>query len=238
MLGTRRISRRSSTTSPSCTRKWGNYVEARTLFERALAIDRRDLDGDAPNVAALLPNLASLHLDLGEYADAERLATEALAIYRRVPDGASNDIAAVLDTLGVLRKRQGDYAGAERHYQDALAAFGPERNSVVRANLADLYEVIGDFARSEKLYSDVLREREEQYGPDQPAVARTLNNLGELYRSTGRLDEAARFHQRALAIRRRLGEHHPDIATSLNNLAFVDLDAGKYTMRSTCWARC
>ena len=57
-------------------------------------------------------------------------------------------------------------------------------------------------------------------GPDHPDVARSLNNLADLYERQGRYAEAQPLFERALAIRERaVGPDHPDTATSMNNLA-------------------
>ncbi len=83
-----------------------------------------------------------------------------------------------------------------------------------------------------------LELAEKNLGPDHPDVATSLNSLAELYRSqarsliTGKLwlekdcipeplfEQAEPHYRRALAIREKsLGPDHPDVATSLNNLA-------------------
>jgi tetratricopeptide (TPR) repeat protein len=72
-----------------------------------------------------------------------------------------------------------------------------------------------------------------------------LNNLAELLRVQGKYDEAEPLCRQSLAIRRKvcaihltassrdhsckvLGEEHPDVATSLNNLAVLLKTQGKY----------
>ena len=43
-----------------------------------------------------------------------------------------------------------------------------------------------------------------------------------LHRTQNKLEEAAKLHERALGIRiKALGEDHPDVAVSLNNLGLV-----------------
>ncbi|MEH2302417.1 MAG: tetratricopeptide repeat protein [Nostoc sp.] len=62
-----------------------------------------------------------------------------------------------------------------------------------------------------------------------PDVATTLNNLAELYFSTGRYDEAEPLFQQALELRKRLlKDNHPDVATSLNNLALLYRSTERY----------
>jgi len=59
-------------------------------------------------------------------------------------------------------------------------------------------------------------------GRDHPDVARSLNNLADLFERQGHYADAEPLYQRAVAIRERaLGSDHPDLWTSLNNLAFL-----------------
>jgi hypothetical protein len=57
-------------------------------------------------------------------------------------------------------------------------------------------------------------------GPEHPAVATLLNNLGQVEKAEGRYADAEPPIKRSLAIREKvLGRDHPDVARSLNNLA-------------------
>ena len=86
-----------------------------------------------------------------------------------------------------------------------------------------------EYAESERLRQRELVVQEKTLGPEHPAVARSLNNLAEVYRLQGRNAEAEPLHKRALAIREKArGPAHPDVATSLNNLALAYDAQGKY----------
>jgi tetratricopeptide (TPR) repeat protein len=53
-------------------------------------------------------------------------------------------------------------------------------------------------------------------------VAASLNNLAELYRAQGQYAQAEPLYKRSLAIvEKALGPDHPNVATSLNNLALL-----------------
>jgi tetratricopeptide (TPR) repeat protein len=61
---------------------------------------------------------------------------------------------------------------------------------------------------------------ENALGPEHPAVATLLNNLGQVDKAEGRCADAEPPIKRSLAIREKvLGRDHPDVARSLNNLA-------------------
>ncbi len=74
-----------------------------------------------------------------------------------------------------------------------------------------------------------LSEAEAEFGATDPRVARSLNNLAEIYRSQANYDEAEPLWKRALEIRTKaFGRNHPDVAISLNNLAGAYFEQGKF----------
>ena len=73
------------------------------------------------------------------------------------------------------------------------------------------------------------RSTRKQAGPEHPAVATLLNNLGQVDKVQGRYAEAEPLIRRSLAIREKvLGPDHPDVARSLNNLADLYERQGRY----------
>jgi tetratricopeptide (TPR) repeat protein len=74
---------------------------------------------------------------------------------------------------------------------------------------------------------------EAAYGPDQPEVARSLGNLGNVLQQLGELDAARAAQERALAVfEAAYGPDHPDVARALTNLGNVlqrlgELDAAR-----------
>ena len=86
----------------------------------------------------------------------------------------------------------------------------------------------GDYAEAESRFDAALKEA-EAFGPEDPRLAMSLNNLAELYRAQGRYGEAEPLYRRSLAIwEKALGPEHPDVATSLNNLALLYDAQGRY----------
>jgi CHAT domain-containing protein/Tfp pilus assembly protein PilF len=70
---------------------------------------------------------------------------------------------------------------------------------------------------------------EKVAGPDDPAVANSLSNLGLVLRRQGKLDEARAAYERALRIREKtVGPDHPDVARVLAALSALASNAGDF----------
>jgi len=72
-------------------------------------------------------------------------------------------------------------------------------------------------------------EEAERFGPEDPRLTVTLNNLAVLYWAQGNYGAAEPLYMRSLTIREKaLGPDHPDVATSLNSLAVLYHSQGNY----------
>ncbi len=80
----------------------------------------------------------------------------------------------------------------------------------------------GRYEEAVTYFARALEIAEARYGPEDPALARALNNLAEAYRLTARYEEAEKLYLRALALDERRLALEPDaMATTLNNLALL-----------------
>ena len=85
---------------------------------------------------------------------------------------------------------------------------------------ADVHAAAGRQAEAERLWRRVLEMREQSLGAAHPAVAATLNKLGNSVRIQGRFVEAEAPLKRALAIREQaLGADHADVARTSRSSA-------------------
>ena len=152
----------------------------------------------------------------------------------------SDDLITVVSNLGSVHADAGRISDAEALYERALRIdCGRRKASPHGDNLADALNILagcravsrgaltgvddGDDGGDDDDDDDDLAE------PATAAVADTLNNLADLRHGQGRLNEARRLHERALAIRERaLGAEHVDIAASLNNVAVLLMDLRKH----------
>ncbi len=73
-------------------------------------------------------------------------------------------------------------------------------------------------------------DQAKSFGPHDPRLAATLNDLALTYFRLGRYAEAEPLHQRALEIRERTyGMDDPMVAATLNDLAFLYVAQGRTT---------
>ncbi|MFD9741457.1 FxSxx-COOH system tetratricopeptide repeat protein [Umezawaea sp. NPDC059074] len=203
----------------------GQPVDARILFERALAIDEATYGPVHPIVATALSNLGGAVRDLGQPADAKPLYERALAIDEVTYGPDHPDVATALNNLGGAVRDLGQPADAKPLFERALAiteaTYGPVHPTVaIRLNnLGGALRDLGQPADAKPLYERALAIAETTYGPDHPDVAASLSNLGGALRSLGQPADAKPLYERALTIAETTyGPDHPTVAASLSNL--------------------
>jgi tetratricopeptide (TPR) repeat protein len=201
------------------------YAEARTLSERALAINERTLGPDHPATALCLNNLGYLLQAQGDLSGARPRYERALMIREKVLGPDHLETALSLNNLGYLLRAQGSLSDARPYLERALSIheklLGPAHPDTAMSlnNLGALLRAQGDLSGALPYYERALAIHEKVLGPDHPDTASSLNNLGHLLQAQGDFSDARRYLERALAIREKaFGPDHPDTATSLNNL--------------------
>ena len=214
----------------------GLYEEAEPWFKQCLAVTRRRLGEEHPDVATSLNNLAALYNSQGRYKEAEPLHLKALDLRKRLLGDNDPLVATSLNNLAALYRSQGRYKEAEALFLQALdlrkRLLGDNDPHVATSlnNLAGLYKSQGRYTEAEPLYLEALDLRKRLLGDNDPLVAQSLNNLASLYESQGRYTEAEPLYLEALDLRKRLfRDNHPLVATSLNNLAGLYKYQGRYT---------
>jgi tetratricopeptide (TPR) repeat protein/V8-like Glu-specific endopeptidase len=94
-----------------------------------------------------------------------------------------------------------------------------------------VWEYVSDrYGKALAYHSEALQILRAALGENHPSVARSLNNIGNCYRSQGNHAGALKMHGEALKIRRAvLGENHLDVAQSLHNIGGCYRSQGNYT---------
>jgi tetratricopeptide (TPR) repeat protein len=106
----------------------------------------------------------------------------------------------------------------------------PQQGEVdtLNARVVALYRA-GKFVEAVPLAQRALAILEKALPPNDPAIARSLNNLALLYKSQGRYADVEPLLKRSLAIKEKVvGPGHPSVALSLGNLAELYREEGRY----------
>jgi tetratricopeptide (TPR) repeat protein len=222
----------------------GDFVGAKPLFERVLAIREKALGLEHPETAVSLNNLASILYIQRDFARSTSCHERALAIREKALGLEHPETALSLLSLGILLHTQGDFVGAKPLFERALAVqekvLGlehPETARVLHA-LGHLLHDQGNFVEAKPCYERALAVREEVFGPEHPDTASSLNKLGNLLHDQGNFAEARSYYERALAVQEEVfGPEHLDIAISLYSLGVLLKDQGNFAEARSYYER-
>jgi tetratricopeptide (TPR) repeat protein/predicted Ser/Thr protein kinase len=142
---------------------------------------------------------------------------------------------------GKLDSALGDYAAAEQLLTKAYrAALGLGMRLEAAEAAAMLVAVVGDRLAKHEAGRTWAESAEPlaraAASPD--ALARYLNNIGNLDKSEGKYEQARVHHEQALALREQtLGPDHPQVGSSLINLGTVADAEGHYELARDYYTR-
>ena len=182
----------------------------------------------------LLPSVdqvSRLHSQ-GKYAEAVPLAERYVALARQKHGEEHTEFATAISWLAGLYRAQGRYAEAEPLYKRALAirekALGPDhpgRHLAQQPGRA--LRSPGPLRRGRAALQARPGDLREGAGARPPLCRHLAQQPGRALRAQGRYAEAEPLYKRALAIREKaLGPDHPEVGTSLNNLAALYREPG------------
>lgn len=209
----------------------GLYKPAQPLLESATAIRQSLPPQERSDLALSLSHLGDLRTARADYPSAESAYDRALAIQRSLPSNERDEaaLAKTLFGLGSELIERGHDAEAERTLRSALAIqqrVTPGPNADTARTLQLLARAVEDRNSDQAialLESAVAMHRALWGAQPYPDFAASLNDLGlMLYYDKSDYDRAEQLLRESLAMKRRLlGDKHPEIATSLSNIADV-----------------
>lgn len=142
----------------------GREEEASLQIKEALPLTAELVGEQHPFYARLLSNLASLYARFGELNLAEEQYLKAIAILEKMGPAVSQDYLSTMDKWAAFLERRERYAQALVIREQLLAYFlengGAKQPRALRArtDIADTYQLRGDYARAEQLYRAILRD--------------------------------------------------------------------------------
>jgi len=199
-------------------------VDWRGVAEAALAA--ADADNDGYGRAAAHLSLASWHNVQGSQNEAIEHNTIALALARQA--GWYDGESAALGNLGGVHLLQGRLTEAAACYRKAVTVDRhtgpPARRAVNPTNLGLIFAQPGQPRRAARQPGHATDPRRQIRSRD--GEGRALANLGDAYRSLGRLDDGLAALTRALALHHEVSDRYADSFTR-STIAAVRRDAGR-----------
>ncbi|MEZ4703178.1 MAG: serine/threonine-protein kinase [Rhodothermales bacterium] len=223
----------------------GQYREAESLFEKALALVEVRQGRENEEALYLLSEIANIRHSLSDFAGEDSLTQFTLAIRERLYGPESAEVAATVLQRASNNRAMGRFDVAMPLYRRAVAIYErvdpPDERELAWTlnNYGWALHSQGLYDEAEVQYRRAEAIQREEFGDADPDLAFTLSNLGGLYWTTGRVTVGEPIVRESLAIRRNLyGEEHPETIQSLNNLAGLlfrkgDLDEAEAIYRKT-----
>lgn len=209
----------------------GLYKPAQPLLQAAMTIRQSLPQEERSDLALSLSHLGDLRTARAEFPGAESAYDRALAVQRSLPPKERDEAtyAKTLFGLGSEQIERGRNAEAERTLRAALAIqqrVTPGPNADTARTLQLLARAVEERDSDEAialLEKAVAMHRALWGTQPYPDFAASLNDLGlMLYYDKGDYDRAEQLLLESMAMKRKLlGDKHPEIATSLSNIADV-----------------
>jgi tetratricopeptide (TPR) repeat protein len=218
----------------------GNIEFAIEYFKQSLEI--RELIKEEEGIAQSLLNLGYLNDKLGDFTKALNYYQRCLKIYEKLKDW--DGISRSLINIGIIYENNLDEVEESIKYfrrcihiqqkqgNKGLEAYAIDNIGGAQKKIAEKYA-----QKKESNALVVLRTDSALFYfnhslkirkaiDDKKGIANTLNNIGEVYQSIGKFEEAEAHLNEALIIRKQLNNKN-DIAFSLTNLAALNYHLGK-----------
>ena len=164
---------------------------AKEANERALAIRRKVLPANHPDLGRSLNNLGLAESSLGNKWRARELLGEAVRIWRSSLGSLSPLTTMGLTSLGTVQYELRDYAGAKQSFEAGLAirrkALPPDHPDIAQSlnNLGVVQLELRDYAGAKQSHEEALTIRRKALPPDHPDIAWSLKNLGNVQFALG-----------------------------------------------------
>jgi CHAT domain-containing protein/tetratricopeptide (TPR) repeat protein len=172
----------------------------------------------------------------GDFSKALEISKKDLALTEKEFGKQDPLYGIVLSVHALSEAGMGLAADADRDYRTALSllvnAPGPEYESFVGriyAGMAQAEMLKGNFEIAEQLFTKAIDVYKRTVGVEGADYANVINDLGNLYKETGKYSESEKFLTDAATLRKNVfGEYHTSYGLSLNNLASLYEQMGDY----------
>jgi eukaryotic-like serine/threonine-protein kinase len=229
-------------------RDQGNLKDAENFSREALAMAKRRLPPNHPEVASAASALGQVLVASGDYAQATPILEEAYRV-QSAPGAPVADLATTMTELANAEFYTGHYVQSDSLNRRILEmdrqTFGPNHPNVAEdlSNLASIQYEWGHYAEAEKYDREALDIAQAWWGRDHPETSSFITILGRALVAEGKLDEASDLLHEALRIQERVyGKEHTRVASTVSELGKIASQQGKldeaeadFTRSLTIW---
>ncbi len=214
----------------------GRGTEAEEGFRRAIELRESLVAEGEPESILTTPysNLGNLLQTMNRPHEAIEALERAIELMDGSPE-YDRGRGVTYNVLGMAQQRAGDREAAEASFRTSIELhrrnLGDRHPTLANTlqNLSVLLRNLGEYDEAEALVRESLAIREAVYG-DGGQVELSLNTLGNLYRDTGRTEEAIQVLSDLLERRiARTGPNSTQVAVARNNLARALQNRGDWT---------
>jgi CHAT domain-containing protein len=212
----------------------GEYQQASTRFNEALAIREQIPGVDPADVAEDLDHLARTLIEVERYDEALAASNRALALRERSRNASNAALARTLRIRGLARQRKAEYPAARADLERALAlceAVAPSHPDTVLAltTFGEQLSIDGDLLRAREVLRRAVALATGVLRPAHPDIASTLRSLAATLQGLGDIAGSRELRQRALEIAEKaFGPDNVLVAVQRNDLANTLLLQGDY----------
>jgi tetratricopeptide (TPR) repeat protein len=177
--------------------------------------------------------LGNLMVERSRLDEAETCYKEALRIRTKAHGERHKDVARTLNNLGVVHESRKDLVEAEKCFRSAWdidkRVYGVDSAEAWQtlSSICGLLYKSGRGAMADDLVQQRIREAEQRLGRSNPELAVTLRRAAGVKISQKMFTECQGLMRRALSIiDQARGENHPDSASLLQSLSYMELTRG------------
>jgi CHAT domain-containing protein/tetratricopeptide (TPR) repeat protein len=223
----------------------GDIDKLEEISYQTLSAAKKANNYEANFLGIILSNLASVSSGRNDFESAFKLYEEVIATYDNETRQIDDTYFVAMSGLGILNFQLGDYHEAKYYFELSLDGMiemiesgklnpGDPRLLTLLSNVAVVSVSIGEIGRAEELFFQALdmlasestsAEAELKYNPQTYAI---YSGLGDLYMTTGKLDESVKYYRKSLNELSKLNKTTSHEILIRNSLGVALLNQGNY----------
>ncbi len=207
-------------------------------LREAIRIRERELGPESREALEAHSEHAALLETTMKWADAEAELRAALALAKKSLGETDPLTLKLTRQLAASLGDQGQNERAAEILEQLIVLHhvdddSPQEDQLARIetmlSLAETYRIMGEQARAEAIYHDVIDAYQIAYRVEHPRTLNAMNNLGLVLWEQDRLEEAEQMFRETLDGRiRALGEMHLTTARTFDNLGMILSEQGEF----------